>query len=322
MYDRTVKSMPITHRRPFRFAVQVSKAASSKAWRELAKKVEGLGYDTIYVPDHLDDQFAPLVAVAVAAEATSTVRVGTLVLDNDFRHPVVLAKEAATLDLLSEGRFELGLGAGWMKSDYAASGIEMIPPSSRIERLAESLSIMRSLWSSGRATLHGRYYDVDNAIGSPAPFSDGGPSVLIGGGGKRILGLASREADVVGIVPSLAEGFVGPKTAASAIADRFYERLEWVRDAAGSRFDQLDLQCLTMVVQVVENGSEARAALAPIFGFTEEQFATVPVALIGSESEIAETLHERREEFGLNFVVIHEGEMEAFARIANELSGR
>ena len=139
----------------FRFALQVSKAASPAAWRELARKAEDLGYSTLYVPDHLDDQWAPMIAATVAAEATTTLRVGTLVLDNDFRHPVVLAKEAATLDVVTGGRFEFGLGAGWMTTDYEQSGIPMDAPSVRVARLAESLAIMRALWRDGSASFTG-----------------------------------------------------------------------------------------------------------------------------------------------------------------------
>jgi probable F420-dependent oxidoreductase len=135
---------------PFRFALQASHAASPDAWKGLARKTEDLGYSTLYIPDHLDDQWAPMIALTVAAEATTTLRVGTLVLDNDFRHPVILAKEAATLDVVTGGRFELGMGAGWMTTDYEQSGIPMEPAAVRIAKLAESLQIMRSMWTTGR----------------------------------------------------------------------------------------------------------------------------------------------------------------------------
>ena len=218
----------------FRFSLQASGAASPAAWRELARKTEDLGYSTLYVPDHLDDQWAPMVALAVAAEATTTLRVGTLVLDNDFRHPVVLAKEAATLDVVTGGRFELGLGAGWMTTDYTQSGIPMDRPSVRVARLAESLEIMRALWRSGSATFAGEYYRVAEAVASPAPVTPGGPPLVIGGGGRRILTLAGQYAQTVSIVPSLASGHIGPEVAAESVADKYTDRVQWVRDAAGS----------------------------------------------------------------------------------------
>ena len=193
----------------FRFALQASSAASPAAWRDLARKAEDLGYSTLYVPDHLDDQWAPMVAVTVAAEATTTLRVGTLVLDNDFRHPVLAAKEAATLDIVTGGRFEFGLGAGWMTTDYEQSGIPMDKPSVRVARLAESLAIMRAMWRDGSATFKGEHYEVNGATGTPVPVTPGGPPLVIGGGSRRVLTLAGQFADIVSVVPSL-----GPATSA------------------------------------------------------------------------------------------------------------
>src|SRR5665213_3522353 len=142
---------------PFRFAVQLSKADCGASWRNVARKVEDLGYSTLFIPDHFDDQYGPLVALTVVAEATSTLRVGSLVFGNDYRHPVVLAKEIATLDLMSEGRVEFGLGAGWMTSDYEQSGMVEESPGVRIGRMAESLAVMKSLWSEGSTTFEGEH---------------------------------------------------------------------------------------------------------------------------------------------------------------------
>ena len=154
---------------PFRFGVQLSTAESAAAWRETARRVEDLGYSTLFIPDHFEDQFGPLVALTVAAEATTTLRVGSLVFGNDYRHPVVLAKEVATLDLFSGGRVEFGLGAGWMTSDYEQSGIQADPAGQRISRMAESLAVMKALWSTGEATYQGEYYRVAGALGAPTP---------------------------------------------------------------------------------------------------------------------------------------------------------
>ena len=179
----------------FRFALQASGAASPAAWRDLARKAEDLGYSTLYVPDHLDDQWAPMVAVTVAAEATTTLRVGTLVLDNDFRHPVLVAKEAATLDIVTGGRFEFGLGAGWMTTDYEQSGIPMDKPSVRVARLAESLAIIRAMWRDGSATFAGEHYSVTEVAGHPGADDTGRPAAgdrrreparpRVGGGVRR-----------------------------------------------------------------------------------------------------------------------------------------
>jgi probable F420-dependent oxidoreductase len=306
---------------PFRFAVQVSNAASPDAWKALARKIEDLGYATLYIPDHLDDQWAPMIALAVAAEATTTLRVGTLVLDNDFRHPVVLAKEAATLDVVTGGRFELGMGAGWMTTDYNQSGIAMDPAPVRIARLAESLEIMRAMWSTGRATFSGEHYQVSDALGTPSPVTPGGPPLVIGGGSKRILSLAGRYADTVSIVPSLAAGHIGAEVAAESVVEKYSDRVAWARDAAGDRAADLEFQCWTAAVQVVPNASELFDALAPAFGLTPAQLAAAPIALIGTTGEIAETLRRRREELGFSYIVVHEAEMEALGPVIAELAG-
>lgn len=305
----------------FRFAVQVSGAATASEWRDLARKIEDLGYATLYVPDHLDDQWAPMIALTAAADATSTLRVGSLVLDNDFRHPVVLAKEAATLDVVSEGRLELGMGAGWMRTDYETSGIVMDPPATRIERLAESLQIMKAMWESGSASFEGAHYRVDGAPGTPPTFTRPHPRLVIGGGSRRILTLAAEQADIVSVIPSLAAGHIGPEMAAEALREKFHERIGWVAEAAGDRMDAIELQCWTVAVQVVANAAEVRTQMAPLFNLTPEQLADIPLALIGTTDELIETLQRRREEYGFSYVVVHEPELEAFAPVVAKLAG-
>ena len=290
------------------------------AWKALARKTEDLGYATLYVPDHLDDQWAPMIALAVAAEATTTLRVGTLVLDNDFRHPVVLAKEAATLDVVTGGRFELGLGAGWLTSDYEWSGIPKEPAAVRVERLGESIEIMRALWS-GRANFTGKHYRVTDAPGTPVPVTPGGPPLVVGGGSRRVLELAARVAATVSIVPSLAAGEIGAEVAAQSVVEKYADRVRWVREAAGERGGDVELQCWTAAVAVVPNAAEVAESLAPAFGLTPEQLRAAPVALIGSVGEITETLRRRREELGFSCIVVHEGEMDALAPVVAELAG-
>jgi probable F420-dependent oxidoreductase len=307
----------------FRFALQTSGAASPGAWKELARKTEDLGYSTLYMPDHLDDQWAPMIALTLAAEATTALRVGTLVLDNDFRHPVVLAKEAATLDLITDGRFELGMGAGWARADYDQSGISMERAAVRIGRLAESLEIMRLLWSKGRADFVGEHYSVQDALGSPAPATPGGPPLAIGGGSRRILTLAGRYANVASIVPSLAAGVIGAEVAAESVVEKYRDRVEWVRQAAQAedRAGEIEFQCWTAAVQVVPNRDELVQQLAPVFGLTPAQLEAAPIALIGTVREIVETLRERRESLGFSYIVVHEAEMEALGPVIAELAG-
>ena len=214
---------------PFRFGVQAAVAPTMSAWRDQARMAEGLGYSTLYVSDHLDAQFGPLVAMTVAAEATSTLHVGSVVLNNDLRHPVVLAKEIATLGLAAEGRVEVGLGAGWLRSDYEQAGIEFDEPAVRVDRLAESLAVMKRLWSEGEATFAGRYYTVRDARCDPRPASP--PRVMVGGGSRRILTVAAEQADTVGVNTSLASGEKGGDLASQATFDHYDRCLTWVREA-------------------------------------------------------------------------------------------
>jgi probable F420-dependent oxidoreductase len=307
--------------KPFRFGIQTSSAPTAQAWRDRARQAEDLGYSSIYIPDHFGDQWGPLVALTVAAEATKDLRVGGLVFDNDYRHPVVLAKEIATLDLVSGGRVEFGIGAGWMKTDYQQSGMPYDAPGIRIRRMEEALAIFKSLWGDGKATFTGDHYQVTDAEGAPAPVQRPHPPILIGGGGRRVLSLAAREADIVGINPTLTEGFVGPGAAASATAPACREKVGWVREAAGERFADLELQCLTFFVQVVNNRDEVLANLAPLFSITPEEAGQVPLALIGTVDQICEQLAQRREELDLSYWIIHEAEIEAFAPIVAKLAG-
>jgi len=305
----------------FRFGVQLSNASSGAAWRDLARSVEGLGYSSLFIPDHFEDQFGPLVALTVAADATTELRVGSLVFGNDYRHPIVLAKEIATLDLLSEGRVEFGLGAGWMTTDYEQAGIPNDPPGVRISRMSESLAIMKSLWSTGACTFAGEHYTITGAVGAPLPHARPHPPIIIGGGGRRVLGIAAREADIVGVNPSLAAGYVGPEVLATTTAEYYDERIGWIREAAGDRFGDLELQVLTFLVQIVPDREDATERLAQMLGVPAEQVDGSPIALVGTVEQRIERLLERRERFGFSYIVVHEAEMEAFAPVVAALAG-
>ena len=307
---------------PFRFAVQAHNAANGTAWREQARRCEDLGYSTLFMPDHFGDQWAPLVALTSAMEATTTLRVGSLVLDNDYRHPLVLAKEIATLDLLSEGRVEFGLGAGWMRSDYEQSGMPYDEPKVRVDRFEEGLAVMKALWTQDTVDFQGGHYTMAGAIGRPKPWSSPHPPILIGGGGRRVLSIAAREADIVGVNANLRAGAVTPEMGRSVTVERYRERLEWIKEAAGDRFDRIELQCLTFFVHIVANAREVIEQLAPMFGVTPEEGAEVPLALVGTVDEICETIERRREELGLSYYVVHPPELETFAPIVERLTGK
>jgi len=306
---------------PFRFGVQAASAPSGRAWRERARAAEDLGYSTLWVPDHLDDQWAPLVALTSAAEATSTLGVGALVFDNDYRHPAVLAKEIATLDLVSDGRVEFGLGAGWMRSDYDAHGLDYDPPGVRIDRMAEGLAVMKALWAPGVSSLAGKHYSLSSAMGQPKPLQRPHPPVLIGGGGRRLLSIAARQADIVGFNANLAPGVVGREVARSALAERFDERVAWVREAAGPRFSSLELHCHTFICMVGAEPRSTAAALAPTFGVSIEEALEVPIVMVGSVDHICEVLAERRERYGFSYWAIPADSAAAFAPVVSRLAG-
>ena len=301
---------------PFRFAVQTSVAPTMSAWRDLARTAEGLGYSSLYVTDHLDAQFGPLVAATVAAEATRTLHVGTLVLNNDLRNPVLLAKEIASLGLAAEGRIEVGLGAGWLRSDYEESGIEYHSASLRVERLAESLAIMRELWSVGEVTFEGNYHTVRGARCIPRPATP--PRVIVGGGSQRILTVAAEQADIVNM--GLPSGEKSGDAASKATSDHFDRCVNWVRAAAGDRFGSLELQIAVVAVMVV---ATRRAAVrsATMLGFAGEEALDLPILLIGSEDELCERLIERRERWGFSNVVVPGESMELFSPIVSRLAG-
>jgi probable F420-dependent oxidoreductase len=303
---------------PFRFGVHAAVAPTMSAWRDQARMAEGLGYSTLYIPDHLDDQFGPLVATTVAAEATSTLHVGPVVLNNDLRNPVVLAKEIATLGLAAEGRVEVGLGAGWLRSDYAQAGIEFDEPAVRVDRLAESLAVMKTLWSEGKATSAGTHYTVRDARCDPRPASP--PRVIVGGGSRRILMVAAEQADTVGVNTSLALGEKGGDLASQATFDHFDRCLAWVREGAGDRFSSIELQIVAFATRVVAS-RRAAARTATMLGLPGEDALELPIVLIGTEDELCERLLERRERWGFSNIVVPGEAMESFAPVVARLAG-
>lgn len=294
---------------------------TAASWRQLARKVEDLGYATLTVADHFDDQLATVPALQAAADATTDLRVGALVFCNDYRHPVVLAKEAATLDVLSGGRLEVGVGAGWMTSDYEAAGIPLDPPGVRIDRLAEALDILEALWSDGSCTLHGKYYRVTGLEGLPKPVQRPRPPLLLGGGARRMLSLAGERADIVGINVSLAKGVIdadaGPQGTAAA-TDR---KIAWVRAAAKDRFDSIELQARVHLVLATDDRQGAAEAFGPAFGLSASQALETPHALVGSTEEIVDDLLARRERWAISYIGVSIDALDALAPVVSRLAG-
>ena len=314
----------MTHPRPFRFAVMVPDAPSGAAFRDLARKAEALGYSTLFVPDHfVDHELAPIPALAAAATVTSELRIGPLVLGNDYKHPVVLAREIATLDLLSEGRVELGIGAGWMTADYERSGIAFDPPGVRVERLAESIAVLRGLFADEPLTFEGAHYRIDALDGRPKPVQRPHPPLLVGGGAPRILALAARQAQIVGINANLRSGDGTSSDAARSLAPAATdEKVRWVREAAGDRFDALELQTLVGFVHVTDDAGAIGEGIAGAFGVAPSDALHAPVVLVGTEDEMVDELEWRRNRWQISYHVVGADVIDAFAPVVARLAGR
>jgi probable F420-dependent oxidoreductase len=306
-------------RRPFRFGAGVFTAESAKDLEVRARQIESLGYSTVAMPDHFDESLAPAVALMAVANATTSLRISTTVFDNDFRHPALLAKDVATLDLLSEGRFEFGLGAGWFKEEYDQVGIPFDPPSVRVSRLEEAIQIIKLLWTGRPVNFAGRYYTISGLVSYPMPAQRPHPPIFIGGGGRRMLSIAAREADIVGIVAqALPKGGLAIGKDDEDLLDT---KVQWIREAAGSRLTQIELAILAWRVVVTDNGRGASQDVATQQGLTLEQVRSSPYFLIGSVNSIIEELVARRERQGVSYVSVFPEDVEAFAPVVAQLAG-
>jgi probable F420-dependent oxidoreductase len=299
-------------RRKFRFGVNAT-TTSAQEWRETARVAEALGFDTLIAQDHVGAQLAPLPALVAAAEVTSRLRLATLVLDNDFRHPAMVAQEAATVDVLSGGRMELGLGAGWLESDYARTGIAFDPPAVRLARLAEAVQICKAYFSSEQpVSFRGTYYCIQDLNPLPRPVQKPLP-IMVGGRRRRTLSLAAREADIVSI------SLLDRPVAGEPPPPTFAEKIAWVRSAAGERFSSLQLHVNASVVEVTDDPTDALAAFSARTGQPLQEAQTSPGVLAGSVEAIVEKLHASREQFGVNYWVMHGRNMHGFAQVIARL---
>jgi probable F420-dependent oxidoreductase len=256
-----------------------------------------------------------------AADATSTLRVGSLVFANDYRHPALLAKEAATVDRLTGGRLEFGLGAGWMAADYEAAGLVLDPPSVRIERLEEALSIILRLWSGEPVDHDGRHYRIRGLEGRPLPAQRPRPPVVIGGGGRKVLEVAGRHADVVHLNPNLRAGVIDARAGATATEDATRQKLDWVRGAADNRFPEIEIGVRIHLALVTDDRDGIYEAMAGGFGLTASEARRSPHALCGTVEQIADDLVERREVLGISNIGISAGSLDELAPVITRLAG-
>ena len=310
--------------KPFRFGVNLAQARSRADWQEMARKVEALGYDTLTVPDHLADLVSPMPALVSAAEATQRLRVGTNVLNNDLRHPVLVAREAATVDLLTDGRLQLGLGAGSIKSEYDQAGLGFDRGATRVERLAEAVTIIKGLLKGEQVTFAGRHYRVTSHTISPLPVQKPHPPVLIGGNGRNLLTLAAREADIVGFSGiTFRQGGAAPPDLSGWRVAAIDERLRLVREMAGDRFAQLELNALVQRVVVTDNRHGAAEELTRRWAqLSAAEILASPYVLIGTIDQIVEDLQVRRERWGISYYVVQEPFLDTFAPVVARLAGK
>lgn len=309
---------------PFRFGVTLLRAASRQAWVARVHQVEDLGYAVLQVPDHLGNQFSPTLALMAAAEASPTLRLGTLVLDINYRHLALLAKEVATLDLLSEGRFELGLGAGWIARESQMTGIPFDPAGQRVGRLEEAVHLLKGLFSDGPMIFAGRYYSLNEFEVFPKPIQHPHPPLLLSGGGKRMLSIAGRFADIITLNPPVASDG-NSIDMAEATADATAQQITWIREAAGDRFAEIEIGNFVIggVKTEREQRLDPRIAAAFRSRSTGEQQAPQGIyTLLGSVDQICEQVLANRERFGISYISVLEQDIETFAPVVARLAGK
>jgi len=274
------------------------------------------------MPDHFTDQLAPVPALMSVADATTKLRVGALVWDNDYKHPVVLAKELATMDLLSDGRLELGIGAGWMISDYEQSGIPYERAGLRIDRMIEGIDVMKGCFAQGAFSYAGKHYTITNYDGLPKPLQAPCPPILIGGGGKRVLTYAAQVADIIGINATMSAGAVGPEAISTMTAEAVDGKVDIIRDSAGDRFNHVEMNIRAFLVNITDDAAGAISRLAAGMGVEESMVAETPFALMGPPSKLIEDLIARRERWGFSYVIVGGEDIEKFAPVVAALSGK
>ena len=312
----------MTDLRPFRFGVQASRAGTRAEWIALARSVESHGYDVMTMPDHFTDQLAPVPALMSAADATSTLRIGALVWDNDYKHPVVFAKEMATMDVLSEGRLEIGIGAGWQLSDYEQSGIVYDSAKVRIDRFIEGVAILKGAMRSGEFSYAGSHYNVTNYSGLPKPVQQPLPPILIGGGGKRVLSFAAREADIIGINSTMTAGVVGPDSFTTMTAEAVDDKLAIVRAAAGDRMAQIEMNIRAYMLNVTDERIATMDSIAGMIGVPRSFVEHSPFALIGTTDQMIDDLLQRRQRWGFSYVSVSAADVVPFAPVVAALTGQ
>ena len=306
---------------PFRFGVVAETTAGGDEWRALSCRVEAVGCSNFLVSDHFGAQLAMIPALAAAADATDHVRVGAHVACNDYRHPVTYAKELATLDLLSGGRTDWGIGAGWLAAEYEKAGLTFDPAPVRVSRCIEAVAVMKGLFADDPFTFSGDHYRVNDLDGMPKPIQRPHPPLLIGAAGRRMLSFAAREADVIGVAPSISARRVGDAPARQTVEQAVDEQLTWIRAAAGTRVDALELNMVAFPAVVTNTPTATAENVAPHIGLTPDEVMRSPHVWIGSVDTICERLEHHRERWGVSYWAIPAGALPAMTPVIERLRG-
>ena len=322
--------------KPFRFGLQAFNPKSPSAWRDMLRKTEDLGYSTYHLADHFmgpgpaqestahpPQLLAAVPAMAMALEYTDRIKVGARVFCMDYRDPVMLAKEAATMDYLSDGRLELGLGAGWIQAEYEAAGMDFRPIGERLDKFEQVVAAIKAYMTGEPLDIDSTYIHWKGFSGLPARPAP--PPLMIGGGSKRILSIAGREADIVSLNFNNRAGVLGPDGMMSGLAEQTAKKIGWIRDGAGGRFEALELEIGAYLTVVTDHQEATAAAIAEPMGLSVEDLLAGPHNLIGSVDYICEELQRRRETFGISYItVLDDGEnnmVEQFAPVVAKLAG-
>jgi probable F420-dependent oxidoreductase len=329
----------MSEQRPFRFSLQSFNTSSPQSWRELINKTEALGYSTFFLADHflsagpaMDSTYHPpqmlaaVPAIAMALQQTTTLRVGCRVFCNDYRNPVMLAKEAATMDYLSEGRLEFGIGAGWIKAEYDAIRLPFDEFPERLARTEEFVHAYKAFMAGQPLELEGDFINWSGFAGTPMPAQSPYPPLMIGGGSKKILGFAGREADIVSLNFNNRTGMLGPDGMNSGLAAATAKKIEWIKEGAGKRFHDIELEIGAYNTIITDHQDATATAIGEALGMSAADIPSHPHCLIGSIDYMCEELEQRRERYGISYIaVLDDGEnnmVEAFAPVVKRLSGK
>jgi probable F420-dependent oxidoreductase len=321
--------------RPFRFAVQSFNAASGADWASKVQRAESLGYSAFHLADHIIGPgpalsrtnhpiqgLAAVPAMAYAAAVTKSIRIGCRVFCVDYRLPVVLAKEAMTIDLLSNGRLELGLGAGWLKDEYEAVGLTMDTPGTRISRLEDVIRAVKAYCVEDELAVNNESVQWNEFQGLPKPVQTPHPPIMIGGGSKRVLMLAGETADIVSFNFNNRQGVIGPDGVQMSTAAETAKKLDWIKAGAGDRFDQIELEIGAYFTIVTDQPDPIVSMFSQNFGLPEDEMRQHPHALFGGVSAICDELERRREAYGISYITVGEDNMDSFAPVVDQLNGR